>query len=234
MSKYEISRKSPNLTATFGWSQRKEKRSDVHQLISKGCLMRKHRTRVRSHLGVSLTVLRTLYQSIKIRIMRYIHPPGSHKPWQSRSIAFNGYHCQQLVPKQVKQEICNHGDSRRVWINSVKLTPFSKGIPLLFIEVKGGFSLRNSDPVGHLFRKWLDLQITATREGLASAASDGRKCWENDCFSNFAVGGSTNGKSIDSRRSSCFGQRGAMRINSALYKINLFRVCLIRAVGGYA
>ena len=172
--------------------------------------------------------------------MRYIQPSGSHKAWQSRSIAFKGYRCQLLVPKQVKQEFCNHGDSRRVWINSVKLTPFSKGIPLLFIEVKREFSLRNSDPVGHLFRKSPSLigstdNLHAWRFRIWGLWW---KCWENDCFSNFAVGGSTNGKAMDSRRRSgnhsCFGQRGAMRISSALCKINLFRVCLIRAVGGYA
>ena len=67
-----------------------------------------------------------------------------------------------------------------MWINSVKLTLFSKGIPLLFIEVKSGFSLRNSDPVGHLFRKSSsligstdNLHATSTREGLESEASDG-------------------------------------------------------------
>ena len=94
-----------------------------------GCLMRKRRTRAKNPSGSSPKSPGTLYrkrsnQSIKIRLMRYIQPSGSPKAWQSRSIAFKGYRCQLLAPKLVKQEFCDHGDSRRVWINSVKLTPF--------------------------------------------------------------------------------------------------------------
>ena len=83
--------------------------------------------------------------------------------------------------------------------------------------------MRNSYPVGHLFRK------SSNREGLETDVSDG--------MCDFAVGGRNNRKSIDRHRSgnhSFCDQRGLTMISSALFNINLFRVCLFRAVGGYA
>ena len=118
------------------------------------------------------------------------------------------------------------------------MAPFSKHLPLRFVNDRWGLSLRYSEPLGNRFRKssLLVESLDNLQAWRLRSHGCGWKWCEKVCLSSFCTGGrvigKSNGRSNRSGNSSWLGQPGAIRTISTLSVLTLIRQALNRLVGG--